>query len=254
MRYLILAGLLALCVHAKSQSSKENPSAEGFNEAGSDPKAILMADEVMAAMGGREAWDQTRYIHWVFFGRRRLLWDKYTGDVRVELLKDSSVILVNINSLQGKVWMGGAEINHPDSLKKYLTLGRSLWINDAYWLLMPFKLKDSGVTLKYSGTGVTQSGEPADILQLTFENVGDTPENRYLVYVDPKTHLVIQWEYFRRASDEKPTISTPWLNYQRCGKILLSGDRGEKRQLTEIKVFEKVDQAAFTSFQPLQLN
>lgn len=254
MRYLIFIGLLLLCISAKPQSPQVNPAASGFNEAGSDPKAILIADETMAAMGGREAWDQTRYIHWVFFGRRRLLWDKYTGDVRVELLKDSSIILVNINTLQGKVWMGGAEVSDPDSLQKYLTLGRSLWINDSYWLLMPFKLKDSGVTLKYIGPGVIQSGEPADILQLTFENVGDTPENKYLVYVDQETHLVSQWEYFRRATDEKPTISTPWKNYQRCGKILLSGDRGEKRQLSEIKVLEKVDQAAFTSFQPLQLN
>ena len=45
----------------------DNPPAPGFNTADSDPKAIALADEVMAAMGGRANWDATRYITWRFF-------------------------------------------------------------------------------------------------------------------------------------------------------------------------------------------
>ena len=53
-------------------------------------------------------------------------------------------------------------------------LGKGQWINDTYWLVMPFKLKDSGVTLKYVGDGKTQAGDDADVLAMTFKNVGVT--------------------------------------------------------------------------------
>ena len=58
---------------------------------------------------------------------------------------------MNIHSMKGKVKMGGEELSHPDSLSKYLEKGKNMWINDSYWLVMPYKLKDSGVTLKYVG-------------------------------------------------------------------------------------------------------
>ena len=44
---------------------------------------------------------------------------------------------------------------------------------------MPYKLKDSGVTLKYKGQDTLETGHPAEKLQLTFEEVGKTPENKY---------------------------------------------------------------------------
>src|SRR2546421_138000 len=58
---------------------EENPPAPGFDRAGSDPRAVAIADRTMRAMGGRRAWDQTRYISWRFFGKRLHVWDKWTG-------------------------------------------------------------------------------------------------------------------------------------------------------------------------------
>ena len=43
-----------------------NAPAEGFDLESSDPLAIVIADRVMHAMGGRRAWDQTRYLSWNF--------------------------------------------------------------------------------------------------------------------------------------------------------------------------------------------
>jgi hypothetical protein len=158
----------------------ENPAAPGFNAEGSDQKAIDIADKVMLAMGGRNNWNDERYLTWNFFGARTLWWDKFTGDVRIKMHKaDSMVILVNINDDSGRVFLDGIETTHPDSLSKYLTRGKGIWINDAYWLFMPFKLKDSGVTLTYAGEDTTQSGIESHKLQLTFENVGNTPQNKY---------------------------------------------------------------------------
>jgi hypothetical protein len=233
-------------------NGQENPPMEGFNMAGSDPKAIQIADSVMAAQGGRESWDETRYISWNFFGNRKLLWDKATGNVRVEHLKDDTKILVNVNTDEGRVYKDGAEVTQLDSVAKYLQRGKEAWINDSYWLVMPFKLKDSGVTLKYLGEETTQAGQPADVLQLTFESVGVTPENKYKVYVDKETNLVSQWAYFKSASDPEPAFVMPWQDYQTYGKLKLSGDRGQAK-ITDIKVLDEVPETAFTSFEPVNL-
>lgn len=227
-------------------AKEENPPAAGFNIQESDAKAMQIADEVMQALGGRPNWDNTRYITWNFFGRRKLLWDKWQGDVRIEV--DSTIYLVNINNNTGKVKKGGEVLTHPDSLKKYVERGISIWINDSYWLVMPYKLKDSGVTLKYMGEHNTAEGKPADVLQLTFQNVGRTPENKYWVYVDKDSRLITQWEYYQKYTDEKASMTTPWENYNKEGNILLSGGRGDNRQMKDIAVYKKVPESAFTSF------
>jgi len=204
----------------------------------------------MEAMGGRRAWDTTRYLHWNFFGARRLLWDKEKGRVRIEVPQEEAVYLVNINDNSGKVMRQGALVEHPDSLAKYVERGKRIWINDAYWLVMPYKLKDSGVALKYHGEDTTQTGAPADVLELSFENVGVTPQNKYHVYVDKDSRLITQWAFFRNASDPEPAFITPWADYQQHGGILLSGDRGE-RQLTDIQVYQEVPDQAFNAFDPV---
>lgn len=229
-----------------------NPPAEGFNEANSDEQAIMIADSVMQAMGGRKAWDTTRYVSWNFFGARTLLWDKQSGDVRIEVPRDSSVYIVNVNSDQGQVMMGGEKLTDPDSLAKYVKKGKSMWINDSYWLFMPFKLKDSGVTLTYVGQDTIQGGEEASVLELRFDSVGDTPQNKYRVYVDPQDHLVKQWAYYPEATMDTPRFVTPWTEYEEHGSLLLSGDRGE-RDITEIEVMESIPEGTFTDAQDFQL-
>lgn len=226
--------------------AETNPPAEGFDQAGSDTTAIRIANEVMQAMGGRAAWDSTRYLAWNFFGNRSLLWDKQTGKVRIEVPQDSAIYMINVQEDTGRVMMKGQEITNPDSLAKYVEQGKKIWVNDSYWLFMPFKLKDSGVTLHYVGEDTMQGGEKADVLELRFKNVGFTPENKYRVYVDQNDHLVKQWAYYPQASMDTPRFISPWEDYKKYGNILLAGDRGD-RDITDIKVMEDVPDTMFTS-------
>ena len=223
-----------------------NPPAEGFNQEGSDLLATLLADKTMLAMGGRKAWDNTRYIKWNFFGRRMHTWDKWTGKVRIEVPADELTILMNINTKEGKVMKEGQEIN-PDSLDVYLQKGYEMWVNDSYWLVMPYKLKDSGVTLKYLREDTTESGDPADVLSLSFKEVGITPENVYEVWVDTDSKLITQWAYYPDSSTLDPRFVTPWTDYDKYGDILLSGDRGQYK-LTDIEVLKSVPEGTFTDF------
>jgi hypothetical protein len=248
---LVLVSLLiaTACRTEKDQpiQGNENPPATGFNMDNSDPAAIELADSIMAAMGGRQQWDATRFISWDF-GNRKLVWDKQQDRVRIESLRDTVTYLVNLNTLTGRVNVKGQELTEPDSLSKMLTRGKSMWINDSYWLLMPFKLKDSGVTLKYIGEDSLRTGGKSNVLELTFDNVGDTPQNKYLVYVDLADNLVKQWAYYREAAQDSANFVRPWDNYQRYGGILLSADRSDGGGPKNVQVHEVLPEETFTQF------
>lgn len=239
MRYLLLLTVFPLffaCSTTQKNLVKSNPPANGFDLTNSDTKAIAIADEVMNAMGGRQNYDQTRFIKWNFFGSRVHTWDKQTGDIRIDYLKENQTVLMNIHSMKGQAMIGDTLINAThDRNPAIMQKAKAHWINDAYWLVMPFKLKDSGVTLKYVGTDNTQAGAEADVLSLTFKNVGVTPDNKYLVYVDKSSRLVTQWDFYTNATDAEPRFQIPWEGYTQHGLIQLSGGRG-KYALTDIEV------------------
>ena len=247
---IFFSTLLISCEQEKDemQSQSANPAAPGFDLAHSDPAAVELADSIMAAMGGRENWDKTRFISWNFFGRRDLVWDKVKGDVRIESAPDSTIYLVNINTLKGRVEVKGQELTQPDSLAKMLEKAKSIWINDSYWLVMPFKLKDTGVTLKYLGEDTIGNAVKCNVLELTFDNVGVTPENKYRIYVDLKDNLVKQWAYYKNAEQDSASQVWPFDNYQKHGNILLSADRSDGKGPRSVRVDEKLPPETFTEF------
>ena len=75
----------------------------------SDPKAVAVADEVLEAMGGKDAWNGTHFLRFDFAvesgGKtvvsRAHTWDKWTGRYRLEAKTkagDPYVALMNINT------------------------------------------------------------------------------------------------------------------------------------------------------------
>ncbi len=245
-----LLWLSLTCVLAAPGSS----SAAAIEGQGSDVRAMEIAASVMERMGGQEAWDGTRFLTWNFFGNRRHLWDKHRGDIRVEGTDrdsgDSYLILMNLNSKQGRAWTNGQEVTEPEALSALLERGEAAWINDSYWLFMPYKLRDPGVTLKHVGAGEMVDGRTAEVLELTFAEVGRTPENRYRVYVAADSGLVEQWDFYRQATDEEPRFQIPWHDWRPHGEILLSADRGENGH-TGIGIPDEVPAGAFTSPDPV---
>lgn len=230
-----------------------NPPAPGFDLAGSDARAVQIADAVMAAMGGREAWDETQLITWNFDGIRKLVWDKWSGDVRVDNLLDDQTVLLNITNDMGRVFRNGEELTNPDSVMKYVRQSKLNWIHDSFWLLMPFKLKDPGITLKYIGDEPTQAGKPADALQLTFKSAPTTLGSKYKLWVDKKSRLIIQWAQYAKPIDTDPLFTLPWDDYQPHGNILLSSDRGD-HDLTDVMVFSGLPGEVFSDFTRTDLN
>jgi hypothetical protein len=215
----------------------------------SDEKSVAVANEVMEALGGQGAWNATRYLTWSFFGRRTHVWDKFTGDLRYE--NEDTLVLMNLNTKKGRAWKNGEEVSDPTALEEALDSAEGRWINDSYWVFMPYKLQDPGVTLKYLGKGTTEAGAEADVLELTFDRVGRTPENKYEVFVDAESRLVTQWNYYPKASDPEPRFKLPWLDWTRKGQILLSANRGDRKH-ENLAVLEGVLESVFQSPDPVQ--
>ena len=236
-----------ITINENKVEKEENPAHKDFNKVNSDTIAIEIADKVMTSIGGRENWDNTKYLKWSFFGKRLHYWNKETGDIRIEIQNSDAIILMNINTLKGKVKIGNVMPTESDSLNKYLELGKEMWTNDSYWMFMPFKLKDGGVTLKYKQKRMMQDNEYAHALEITFSGVGETPDNMYIIYVDTYNYKIRQWDFYPIPTMKEPAFSTTWNNYSKYGNIELASVRSTDT-LTEIAVFEELAETVFTSF------
>lgn len=209
--------------------------AGGADEEAANP-AYAWHDSVMTAMGGEDAWERTRYLtfRWNVYRGGELVsdrkhhWDRYRGDYRLETTMRGSpeeperslTVLFNVNTREGQAFVGGQPADEAlnDSL---VERAYGMFINDSYWLLMPYKWSDPGVNLEHVGAESDEDGG-WQVFHLSFEEVGLTPGDQYWVYVsaDPP-HLVGKWRYHLQSMEERgPFIY--WRNWQRFGGIMLA--------------------------------
>jgi len=214
-----------------------------------DQKAAELVSKMVEKMGGQEKWEELQYVSWTFFGARHLVWDKKGNRVRIESPRDSSVYLVNLDELTGRYAYNGKETMDKEELSQKIKRGKSIWINDMYWVFMPFKLYDEGVSVKYLRTDTTMLGAPSDVLELSFENVGETPENKYEIHLTQEDTLIKQWDFYAEAKQEEASKKWPWDNYSTYNGLLLSSDRTDSSGPSNIRVYEHLDDKVFTSFE-----
>lgn len=109
------------------------------------------------------------------------------------------------------------------------------WVNDSYWLLAPLKIRDRGVKVEAAGPK-DLNGASLETIQLSFENVGLTPTDRYLFYIDPQTKLPRAWDYIPQTGDG---LQATWEKYQNFGGLNLATEhnfKGKTIRLADIKV------------------
>lgn len=209
---------LALVLAGPGGAAAEDPSP-------SDGQAVELAQSVLARMGGAEAWERTRFLTWRFMGKRLHHWDRWTGDARIE--SGSRLVLLNVGTRQGRAFEAGVEIVDEATRREALELGYAWWVNDSYWLIMPYKLLDSGVRLRLDGASELADGRSGQRLTLTFdEGIGLTPQNRYEIWVADDSGLVEQWAFYPTAEATEPQFILPWSGWKRFGGVLLATDHG----------------------------
>ena len=245
LSFVIISFLFCFSSCKNFETSNAPKQPEIVDSGTKDPKAVTISNKVMDAMGGQQKWDDMQYISWTFFGSRQLLWDKQNDLVRIKNSMDTTLYLVDLESGEGKKITPSKTILHTDD-QLAVDKAKSIWINDMYWLFMPFKLMDPGVNLKYLRQDTTLSGIMSDVLELTFNEVGDTPENKYEVFVDQSDNLVKQWSFFARSHTKEPSAIWPWDNYKSYNGLMLSADRSDKKGPSNVKIYDSLDHKAFT--------
>ena len=242
---LLAATMLAVAPVAAQPSASSDAS---------DPAAIALAEATLEAMGGAEAWNETRFVRFEFFGFRLHHWDRHTGRHRLEGQTrdgDSYVVLHTIGADGGQAWLNGEALAGED-LAQWLERAHGAWINDTYWLVMPYKLLDPGVTLKVAGEE-TLEGKVYDKVLLTFDGVGLTPGDRYWAYINRETGLMDRWAYhLENWEAEREPTGWWWRDWDRYGKVLLSPRRHNEADdrtamLDQLAVFDQLPDSVFTS-------
>lgn len=225
-----------------------------------DAKADQVVARLAAALGG-EAYAKVRYVTFSFAGRRSHWWDRQTGRHRLEGTNREGqryVVLSNVNDAgkgPGTVLLAGAEVTGEEQAK-LLENAYGAWINDTYWLLVPFKLQDPGVNLAYDGEE-TIDGALCDKIKMTFDHVGQTPGDTYWLLVDRASGMLVRWDYVLEGQ-EPPATAWRWQKWEPYGAgVMLSGERamvGSDRtlKLEQIALPDALPDTVFTSTAPLQ--
>jgi hypothetical protein len=109
------------------------------------------------------------------------------------------------------------------------------WVNDSYWLLAPLKMHDQGVKVEDGGPK-DLNGASCETLKLSFEQVGLTPTDQYVFYLDPQTKLPKAWDYIPQSGQG---MQATWEKFQTFGGLNLSTEHnfnGKTIRLADIKV------------------
>lgn len=201
--------------------------------------AHLYADRLQESLGGESAWERTRFIafHWLVerngevVSDRRHAWDRFDGRYRLEYAVADTpyVILFDEKTLreepglgkvpEGRAWKDGVELAGA-ALDTALNRAYGAFINDTYWLLMPFKWEDPGVHLAYEGTRTLSDSLAHPVVHLTFDQGLGVTEDQYWAFLDPDTGRMAAWQY-HLGRDEAPGPVFWWEDWTPVGDLVI---------------------------------
>ncbi len=221
-----------------------------------DPKAEQIARTMMQALGGEDAWNSAHFVRFDFkvsmggkmVEDRSHLWDKRSGRYRLEKktkASKSEVVLFNVGDKQGSAYLDGKKLEGQQA-KKVLEDAYGAFINDMYWLAMPWKWMDPGVNLKYLGPK-TRGHETYDVVELTFDHVGLTPGDKYHAFVSQESHLMTHWQYTLQSGD-KGAWDWEYGDYKgvKLASNHPSADHKMSINMGDVRILDAVDDAFFT--------
>ena len=195
-----------------------------------DP-AWELAHQVAAACGDPYALDELRFTFVVEAGgaekaRRSHAWSPRTGALSVTA--DGATVALRVEE----------DMPTSEADPRWATLATGVdpgaaatawarFVNDSYWLLAPCKAADDGVR-----HGIDQDGR----LILSFDGVGLTPGDRYVLWSTAADPVVAGWSFALQSGRED---SFRWVDQQDVGPLHLSLRRESTTSDTVIR-FEGV--------------
>lgn len=197
--YIAVIGLLFISCKQKSETKQ--------------PEKEISIAEKIANAHGFENWKQVSEIQFTFnvdedssHFERSWIWKPKANEVIALSKKDT----INYNR---------------SVIDSTLTKTDSGFINDKYWLLVPFQLVwDESITIS---EGIKEeapiSKTQLNRITITYPNEGGyTPGDAYDIYYDDD-FLIKQW-IFRKANQKEPSVITTFENYQDFNGIKIALD------------------------------
>lgn len=215
----LFAPALALCAAACGGAARTAPATQpqpaAFDPAASDPKAVALADQMLAALGGAAAWDAVKQLRWEqryvrdgkLVGLFRHAWDRWNGRHRFEEVNVPSLeqaqregkpeqaqVAVAMYDLFDHAGKGTALLRgkRADTATRdqIVTAAYKAFQSDSYRLTAIYKVRDPGVKLTGKGAiqPVKEFCKPScDVIQLTF--APEVGTDTWLISINSQSRL-----------------------------------------------------------------
>ena len=201
--------MITILVACKTETKEQNTEAETASEL----KKELTTTEKIAKVHGFDHWKSVNEFQFTFnvdrnenHFERSWTWNPKTDDVKI--ISKTDTIYYNRKSV--------------DSLS--LNIDKA-FINDKFWLLIPFQLVwDEGTTISKSSKEVAPiSKTELNKITLTYDNEGGyTPGDAYDIYFD-NDYMIKEW-VFREGNSDEPSMTTTFENYENFNGIKIAKD------------------------------
>lgn len=121
---------------------------------------------------------------------------------------------------KAEITLDGKLVNDPKAV------GGTAFLRSAnfYWFTMMYKLNDPGTVNKYLGTEAV-NGITYDKVSLTYENTGKSADDEYILYFNPKTHLVDRFYFSLPAMGVNQPVLRMELEYEKINGVYIATTR-----------------------------
>ncbi len=236
------------------------PSASAtFDRAGSDPKALEIADRVIAAAGGQDKWNAVKQVRWsesVTVGEAGKppitfdeAWDRWNGrhHQRIRAEGGDVVVMRSLYEASGTAYhqSGSAMQTLPRvDLDNAMSNARQRWEFDTGLLLIPFLLEAPGAKLTLVGEVPGEAGQPPlDDLKVTFDPKDPTRTSTIHAMVNRGTNQVDRIEVVKAGDPETKRIGYKVANWVDVGALKLATVYQNIGFAAEVVTFSKIEAA-----------
>lgn len=223
-----LAAGAAACGSSRSTYARYPEAAATFDRAAQDPKALEIADKMIAAAGGADKWSKAKQLKWdesITHDGKELIngtqaWDRWNGRHHARAKRGEEGDLVVIRELYSTV--ANAYLDNGQRMKKIdsgadqaIKTAKERWEFDTAVLFMPFLLQEPGTKLEYVEEVQGEDGKPADIIKVTLDPKDKTRGATYRIAVSRETNQVVRFEIQKAGAGENERLGyavTEWLD------------------------------------------
>lgn len=179
MRTLLILALLCTCGPAQMLAQ-------------TDIEAKALVDQMVEAVGGTNGMHALKDVAYTYGNYRGVSEERYIFDGEISwgksVTKEGMTRIQFYDGVDARVWMDGTETSDKKALESAFFSRKTNY----FWLVMMQKMQDPGLVYAYAGKRSFE-GIDYDLVDVTFEDGVGVAQDRYLLYLNPYTHLVDQF-------------------------------------------------------------